>query len=284
MERTKKKSIVLRMLTSRFLWLIIVFALIVGAVIKMAQDKIEEARSTYGGLSEEGGVEYSFVEANGFSRDEYNFLSYEDDEYYTRRGIDVSAFQGDIDWNAVKESGVEFVMIRVGYRGYETGTIYLDEKFEQNIDGANAAGIDVGVYFFSQAITVEEAIEEAQFVCEQIKHKTISMPVAFDMEPNTYSESDRIHYLTIREITELSDAFCTVVEKHGYDPIIYGNPAWIHNNLNLSLINGREIWLAHYTDYSRFPYKYKLWQYTDSGVVGGIGTLVDLDLQFIKKQ
>ena len=284
MDRTKKKSIVLRILTSRFLWLVIIFALIVGAVVKIAQDKIEEARSTYGGLSAEGGVDYSFVNPDGFSRDEYNFLSYEDDEYYTRRGIDVSAFQGDIDWNLVKESGVEFVMIRVGYRGYESGNIFLDEKFEQNIDGATDAGIDVGVYFFSQAITVEEAIEEAQFVCEQIKHKKISMPVAFDMEPNTYTESDRIHYLTMNEITEFSDAFCTVVEKHGYEPIIYGNPTWIYNHVNLSLITGRNLWLAHYTNHSGFPYEYRMWQYTDSGIIGGIDTPVDLDLQFIKKQ
>ena len=285
MQETKQnRNIVLRILTSKSLWILLISALVIFAVIKIAEAEIEKARSTYGGISDEGTVDYSFVSKEGFSRDEYNFISYEDDEYYTRRGIDVSAFQGEIDWNLVKESGVEFAMIRVGYRGYEQGQIHLDPYLESNIDGANAAGIDVGVYFFSQAITVEEAIEEAQFVCECIKGKKISMPVAFDMEPTTHTENDRIHNLTMREITEISDAFCTVIEKHGYEPIIYGNPTWIYNHLNLSIITGRNIWLANYTEFSHFPYEYLMWQYTDSGTIGGIEGGVDLDLQFVKKQ
>ena len=288
MEETKKKNIIVRMLTSKFFWFllitILIAALVIGAVIKIAQEKIEEARSTYDGLPQAGGFPYTSITFEGISRDEYNFLSYEDDEYYTRRGIDVSTFQGEIDWNLVKESGVEFAMIRLGYRGYESGSLFLDDRFEENVKGATQAGIDIGIYFFSQAITVEEAIEEAQFVCKNIKHMSIKMPVAFDMEAVTGSEADRIHHLTMREITEISDAFCTVIEKHGYDAIIYGNQSWIYHCINLSLIPERHIWLAHYTHFSGFPYEYTMWQYSDSGTIDGIEGTVDLDIQFVKKQ
>ena len=283
-EITKNRTLFVRILTSKFLWLVIIFLLIIAAVIRIASDKIEEARSTYPGLPQAGGFSYSFVKQDYFSRDEYNFLSYEDDEYYTRRGIDVSEFQGEIDWTLVKESGVEFAMIRLGYRANSSGELNLDARFQENIKGAYDAGIDVGVYFFSQALTVDEAIKEAQFVCKNIKSKYINMPIAFDMEPLTLTESDRIHGLKMRDITEIADAFCTVIEKHGYDAVIYGNPTWIYHNINLSLLPERKIWLAHYTHFSGFPYEYTIWQYTDSGVIGGIETLVDLDLQFVKKQ
>ncbi|MBO4235396.1 MAG: glycoside hydrolase family 25 protein [Firmicutes bacterium] len=279
----KKNNIFARIFTSKFFWLVLIFAAIIVAVMYYASMQIEKARSTYAGLPAEGGYAYSDLSYEYFYRDGYNFLAYEDDEYYTRRGIDVSEFQGGIDWKLVAECGVQFVMVRLGYTGNNTGIMNLDAYFETNVKGAREAGLDVGVYYFSQARSVEEAIAEAQFVCKNIRNKKINMPVAFDMEPLTGTESDRIHGLTMREITEISDAFCDIVEKHGYEAMIYGNPTWIYKRLNLGLLTGRNLWLAHYTDFSDFPYRYSFWQYTDRGTIDGIEGAVDLDIQFIKK-
>ncbi len=282
-ERKKNKNIFVRVFTSKFFWLVIVFLLALMAVLYYASVEIEKARSTYSGLPEEGGYPYSTIKSEGFYRDEYNFLAYEDEEYYTRRGIDVSEHQGEIDWEKVAESGVQFAMVRLGYTGNNTGEMNLDAWFEVNVKNARKAGIDVGVYYFAQARTVEEAIAEAQFVCKNLRGKNINMPVVFDMEPLTNTEDDRIHGLTMIEVTEIADAFCEVVEKHGYEALIYGNPSWIYSRYNLSLLTSRKLWLAHYTEFSGFPYKYEFWQYTDSGSIEGIETDVDLDLQFVKK-
>lgn len=276
---------------SKFFWLTVLFIAIICLVIFIAESKIaaarEEAREAtlniYPGLPAEGGFPTTVIYPEYFYRDEYNFLAYEDDTYYTRRGIDVSEHQGEIDWEAVRESGVEFAMIRLGYSASYSGNMYLDKYFEANYEGAKAAGIEVGVYYFSQAINVEEAIEEAKLVCENIKDKDITMPVAYDMEPVSWTTDDRIHVLGMPEITEITDAFCTIIENHGYETVVYGNPSWIFNNVNLSLLPERNIWMAHYTENPSFPYKYVMWQYSSTGIIGGIDTLVDLDLLFVKK-
>lgn len=279
-----RKSILRLILTSKFFWLVVAFLLILGTVIKIASDMVEEARSTYEGLPAEGGYPLSDISDQGFSLSDSFFLSYEDDNYYSRQGIDVSEHQGSIDWELVASDGIEFAFIRLGYTGNDTGTKYLDAYYEENIKGARNAGLDVGVYYFSQAITVEEAIEEAKFVCDNLRGKKIDLPVVFDMEPVTDTANDRIANLTMREITEIADAFCTVIEKHGYDSLIYGNPSWIYRNFNLSLLTERKLWLAHYTTYTYFPYKYYYWQYTDSGRVNGIETNCDMNIQFVEKE
>ena len=163
MENNKqKKNIILRILTSRFFWLLVVlfiaFGCVLSAVIKHSQEEIEKARSTYSGLSKTGGYPFSTKVEEGLYIDEYSFGSYEDDQYTSRRGIDVSVYQGDIDWARVKEAGVEFAMIRLGFTGNDSGEMFLDEYFEANVQGATEAGIDVGIYYFSQARNVDEAI------------------------------------------------------------------------------------------------------------------------------
>lgn len=291
MENNKqKKNIILRILTSRFFWLLVVlfiaFGCVLSAVIKHSQEEIEKARSTYSGLSKTGGYPFSTKVEEGLYIDEYSFGSYEDDQYTSRRGIDVSVYQGDIDWARVKEAGVEFAMIRLGFTGNDSGEMFLDEYFEANVQGATEAGIDVGVYYFSQARNVDEAIAEAQFVCRNLVGKKITMPVAFDMEPLSGTESDRIHGLKMLDVTEIADAFCEVVDKHGYESILYGNPSWIFYHYNLSHLTHRKLWMAHYTymsGLSGFPYEYVMWQYSDMGIVDGIEGYVDLDIQFIKK-
>lgn len=213
--------------------------------------------------------------------EEGGFLRYEDDNYESAVGIDVSYYQKDIDWEKVKAAGADFAIIRLGYRGYETGELVLDEYFRENLREAKDAGLDVGVYFFSQATTTSEAIKEARFVIRHIRGKGVTYPVVFDMEP--IEGADRITDLTVEEKTEIADAFCQVIERNGYTPMIYGNPQWLNDNLDLSYLTDYDIWLAHYAETTDFPYCFKMWQYTQSGKIDGIKGDVDLDIYFIAK-
>lgn len=285
MGKTKKnnKSVVRMVFTSKFFWLTFIFILILIIVISVAYKMIEDARNIYDGLGPEKGFPMSEIDTGLFIRDEQGFLSYDDGKIKSVMGVDVSEYQGEIDWERVKEEGIEFAIIRLGYSSTTDGKIHMDDYYQSNIKNAKAAGIKVGVYFFSQAITVDEAMEEAKYVCKEIRGKGITMPVIFDMEPVAHVEENRISDLTMYEKTEIADAFCSVIEKHGYTPLIYGNPSWIYSSINLSLVTHRDIWLAHYAEVSPFPYRYVMWQYTDSGTVDGINTLCDLDIWFIEK-
>lgn len=206
---------------------------------------------------------------------------YEDEQYKTVTGIDVSEFQGDIDWKAVKEDGIDFVMIRLGFRGSETGKLMLDAKFKENLKGAKNAGLDVGVYFFSQAVTPEEAIEEARYVLKHIRRKGVHYPVAFDMEP--IDGKERAAHLSKEENTAIADAFCQVIDRNGYHPVIYGNPKWMRRHIDLSYLSDYDKWLAHYTDVTNYKSDFIMWQYTDNGTVDGIYGPVDLNIRFYEK-
>lgn len=209
-------------------------------------------------------------------------MYYEDDSYTSVTGIDISYYQKEIDWEKVKDDGVDFAMIRLGYRGSESGEIHLDSRFKENIKGARRAGLDVGVYFFSQATSPEEAIEEARYVVRHIRGKGVHYPVAFDMEPVS-GEDDRISGLTKEERTQIADAFCKVIERNGYTPVVYGNPHWLETRLELGYLTDYDTWLAHYTDETAYPYAFQIWQYSDSGRVDGIEGKVDLDIMLIEK-
>ena len=203
---------------------------------------------------------------------------YEDDTYKSITGIDVSEYQGEIDWEAVKDDGIEFVMIRLGYRGSESGTLALDAYFKENLRGAKAAGLDVGVYFFSQAITPKEAMEEARFVLKHIRGKGVRYPVAFDMEP--IDGTERADDLKKEEKTAIADAFCQVIERNGYTPLVYGNPKWFRKHIDLSYLSDYDRWLAHYADKTNYKNAFVMWQYSDNGSVDGIYGPVDMNLYF----
>lgn len=203
----------------------------------------------------------------------------EDDDIISVKGIDVSKYQGDIDWNKVASDGVKYAIIRIGYRGYGTGSILLDENAIKNIEGAIAAGIDVGVYFFSQAITREEAIEEAEFVLEKIKGYNITYPVVFDTE-EVYAEDARADFLTKEERTDVAIAFCDVVKKAGYTPAIYANLKHFTLSLELERIEEYYKWFAYYDSELYFPYRIDMWQYSESGSVSGIDGQVDMNITF----
>lgn len=195
------------------------------------------------------------------------------------KGIDVSKHQGNIDWVKVKNDGVEFAIIRLGYRGYEVGNVLIDEKFHQNMRGAIAAGVKVGVYFYSQAITVQEALDEAAFVLENIKNYDITYPVVFDMEEVT-EDIARMNGLTTAQRTDFTIAFCDEVEKAGYTPMIYGGIKWLVEMVDISRLVKYDKWFAQFYKTPFFPYDLQMWQYTSSGKVDGIAGNVDINIGF----
>jgi len=209
---------------------------------------------------------------------EYRYL--QDGEVISYKGIDVSRHQGKIDWKQVAEDGVKFAFIRVGYRGYGTGKLVGDDYFEENIKGAIAAGIKVGVYFYSQAINEEEVLEEANFVLEKIAPYQIDCPVAFDVEKVT-GASGRMNEISVEERTDLTLLFCQEIENAGYRPIIYYNTEMGALMLDLARVEDREKWFAAYSDEFYYPYAYKVWQYSQTGSVKGISGDVDLNISFV---
>ena len=193
-------------------------------------------------------------------------------------GIDISEFQTVTDWEAVKEAGIEFVMLRIGYRGYTSGAIAMDEEAKLYYEGAKAAGLKVGAYFFSQAINEEEAKEEARFVLSQIRQWQIDMSVAFDWE---YVSSDaRTANVSQQELTDITRAFCEEVKNSGYTPLIYFNQNQGYYMLDLAQLKDIDFWLAMYSDRMTYPYKLSMWQYTSNGYVPGIEEIVDINLWF----
>lgn len=200
----------------------------------------------------------------------------------TLAGVDVSAYQKNVDWPKVKASGIDFAMVRLGYRGYGSGKLVLDDYYYAHMNGAIAAGLDVGVYFFSQAITPEEAVEEAKFVLSAIAGYNLTMPVVYDWE--YISEEARTANVDQRTLTDCSRAFLEVIEEAGYDTLLYFNVYQSRYQLFLPELKDFDFWLAMYTDRMRYPYKIRMWQYTDSGTVPGIEGYADLNLYFPKQE
>ncbi len=195
-------------------------------------------------------------------------------------GVDVSVYQEDIDWKQVKASGVDFAMIRVGFRGYgPSGIVSEDSRFRDNIAGALDAGLQVGVYFFSQAINVWEAQEEANFVLNAIKDYDVTFPVVFDWERIT-NASARTDGLPGGTITLCARTFCDTIAQAGYTPMVYFNLDLGYLGYNLDQLNDYGFWLAEYRTTPTFFYHFDLWQYTAKGTVPGIEGSVDLNLAF----
>lgn len=194
--------------------------------------------------------------------------------------IDVSEFQGYIDWQQVKdEGGVDMAIIRVGYRGYSGGTVNMDSMFYENVEGAKTAGLKVGVYFYSQAINYDEGVEEANFVLGNIAGMGIDGPVVIDTE-DAFAEDARTNGIPIEDRTDGVVAFCETVKGAGYTPMIYANRNWFAMSLDMSRLYSYKLWLAQYANMPSFPYEYVGWQYTDTGYVYGIEGSVDMNVWF----
>lgn len=194
------------------------------------------------------------------------------------KGIDVSVWQGEIDWQQVKDSGVEFAIIRVGGRGMDEGGFYTDDNAQSYYEGATAAGLKVGAYFFSQAITVEEAVEEAEFVLDAVKDWDVQMPLVYDWE--YMGEDVRTSKMDSRTLTDMAKAFCDTIKEAGYEPMIYFGRNQSMNMMKLEELVDYPFWLAMYSTVMDYPYKIDMWQYTDQGTVPGIAGNVDLNLMF----
>ena len=193
-------------------------------------------------------------------------------------GIDVSVWQKEIDWQQVKAAGVEFAMIRAGWRGSEKGVLAEDEYAQQNYTGASSAGIKVGAYFFSQAISVEEAVEEAEYLLEIIRDWNVEMPIVYDWE--FISSDSRTGKMDARTLTECAKAFCNTIKAAGYEPMIYFNKDLSYQQLYLRELTDYKFWLAHYDTVLNYPYKVDMWQYSETGTVAGISVNVDINLYF----
>ena len=235
---------------------------------------------------------YEDVERNPLTEEDFTWeddrIQYVGGDYRkTRFGIDVSAYQNQscpdktIDWEAVAADGVDFAMVRIGFRGYGTGSLNADSFYARNIDGAMAAGIDTGVYFFSQAITVEEAIEEAEYVIDLLDGHEISGPVAYDWE--MHDATYRVYGISPQMATACALAFCQRIEEAGYQPMIYVSKYVGYNKFNLPQLADYPIWFPEYSKtYPKFYYEIDTWQYTSSCTVAGITGKVDANIQFIR--
>ncbi len=205
---------------------------------------------------------------------------YENGKKISYLGADISKYQDYIDFAALKSAGVDYVMIRVGARGYSTGQITLDENFDDNIIRAQEAGLDVGVYFYSQAVTEEEAIEEANFVLEHIQNYQVTYPVAFWME-NISNDKARIDELSKNDKTTIARAFLNTVKDAGYMPMVYGTKEWLIKDVDLSKLSDYDIWLSQNGDVPDYPYRFSMWQYSSTGDIDGISGYADLNITFI---
>ncbi len=217
-----------------------------------------------------------------FTADSRGRISYSGEGYRCMTGIDVSEHQYDIDWQKVAADGIEFAIIRTGYRGYTSGGLYEDKYFRQNMEGALAAGIKVGVYFFSQATSRREAHEEAAYVLEQIKEYDVTMPVVFDME--ILGTDYRTYNMSRRTLYGATRAFCEDIRAAGYEPMIYMTQYLGYQKYTLRELTDYGFWFAeYYVDYPSFVYDIDIWQYSDTGSVSGISGNVDMDVYLIKE-
>ena len=209
-----------------------------------------------------------------FQYNKDNYLVLQNVESYP--GVDVSAYQGDIDWQQVKDSGIDFAIIRLGYRGYESGKLVEDAYARKNLAGAAEAGLKVGAYFFSQALNIKEVDEELEFMLEILGEQYLAMPLVLDWEiPTANARSARMNKETL---TQLQLHFCKKVSDIGYKPMIYFNWHQSENLYDLHAMEEYPFWLALYQDRMTYPWDIEMWQYTSSGKVPGIPGPVDINV------
>lgn len=205
---------------------------------------------------------------------------YENGKQTSFVGVDISKLQDYVDFGRVKRAGIDFVMLRVGSRGYGTGQLNLDDSFSDNLQRATEAGLDVGVYFFSQAVTTDEAVEEADLVIENLGEYRLTYPVAFDMEL-IENDTARTDSLTRAEKTAITKAFLDRIAEAGYKTMIYGNKEWLIKEIDMSKLTAYDVWLSQAADIPDYPYKFAMWQYSFEGAVDGITGYADMNISFI---
>ena len=210
-------------------------------------------------------------------------IAYDDGEYTIVKGVDVSHHNGKIDWKKVRKQGYKFAILRLGYRGYgKDGTLNVDTEFQSSFKAARKAGMKLGVYFFSQAVNEEEAIEEAELTLTELNNSKLDLPVFFDPELIT-NDTARTDGLSGKQFTANTLAYCNRIKEAGYQPAVYSNLYWEARLFDLYELREFPLWYADYQAVPQTPYDFKLWQYSESGNVEGITGGTDLDVMFVKK-
>ena len=227
---------------------------------------------------------YDDVPASTFSADQFYadgaYIDYKGTQYKALRGIDVSEHQGAIDWQKVHDDGVEYAIIRAGYRGYSEGKLFEDACFKANIEGAKAAGLKIGVYFFSQAVDTSEATEEAKFLLNSIKDYKLDLPIFFDWEQVSGVGQTRVDNVDGTTITDCALAFCAAIETAGYKTGVYFYRSLGYYDYELDRLTNLAFWVGAPGSAPDFYYKHTMWQYSFTGTVNGIAGGTDLNLMF----
>ena len=225
---------------------------------------------------------YNYLNKMDYSKlDESNWIiKYEDDEYISSIGVDVSEYNGVVNFYTLKNEGIDYVMLRIGWRGYTEGGLHKDKYFEDYYKEAKEAGLKIGYYFFSQAINEKEAIEEANYVLENIKDKECDMFVVYDMETIGTLES-RTYSLTQNEVTHFALSFTSAIKDAGYEPMIYTNHDWAYNHYHMQDFGDIPIWYAQYDGHPNVFFNYVMWQYTASATINGSSLVGQTDLNIM---
>lgn len=250
--------------------------------VKTTGNKIQINDSTLGEIwiTELDGVPKNTLNNDNFTADSTFKYYSENGKAASLEGIDISSYSGDIDWEKVKNSGVDFVIIRIGGRGYgKEGALYTDDKALEYIEGAHNAGLKVGGYFFSQAINVEEAVEEADYVKSILGDIKLEFPVAYDWEI-IKDEDARTDNVSAAEATNCARAFCDRIIEHGYKTMLYSPSRELYFKYDLSRLADIDIWYCEYSDVPTFYYQFSMWQYSSTGRVDGIDADVDMNICF----
>lgn len=250
--------------------------------VKTTGNKIQINDSTLGEIwiTELDGVPKNTLNNDNFTADSTFKYYSENGKAASLEGIDISSYSGDINWEKVKNSGVDFVIIRIGGRGYgKEGALYTDDKALEYIEGAHNAGLKVGGYFFSQAINVEEAVEEADYVKSILGDIKLEFPVAYDWEI-IKDEDARTDNVSAAEATNCARAFCDRIIEHGYKTMLYSPSRELYFKYDLSRLADIDIWYCEYSDAPTFYYQFSMWQYSSTGRVDGIDADVDMNICF----
>lgn len=250
--------------------------------VKTTGSKIHINDSTLGDIwiSELDGVPINKLDNNNFTSDNSFKYYSENGKSASKEGIDISSYSGDIDWDKVKQGGIDFVMVRLGGRGYgDDGSLYTDERAVKYINGAKEADLKVGAYFFSQATTNDEAVEEASYVKEILGDIKLDYPVAYDWEI-IKDDDARTDSVSANQATQCAKAFCKKIKEYGYKPMIYSPSRELYFKYDLSQLSDFDIWYCEYADVPTFYYQFSMWQYSSTGTVDGIEGSVDLNICF----
>lgn len=255
---------------------LIVLGIVVSAILFINRPKSEEPKET-GEITDISQIDYSLLDMNR------EFYLYKQEGYKTVYGIDLSEHNEKVDFIKLKDQGIEFVFIRVGWRGYYNPTLHIDKCFEEFYNGAKEVGIKVGIYFFSQAITAVEAEEEANFVLEHLKDKDIDFYVAYDCE-SIEDPIARTNDLTMDQATADARIFLSMMKEAGYEPILYTNMDWINHYYEYDILQEYPIWFAQYSKQPEYKGNHIIWQYATNSAVDGIEKGTDLNIMILKEE